>query len=121
MTELLHESQKTLPSEAFLSEQNRFCLIRPVQSVLFGIPDNSHNDNEGAHIINVVNIPGMVIGLVAYDEHMTMEERAEGNVLNTDLIFGRLIPIIRHPICHGAAWTDQTHNNFGYMGESWWQ
>ena len=108
MAELQNESQKILLSEAFLSERIGSVSYGPVQSVLFGTPDNLPNDSDGARITNIVNIPGPVISLVTYDDHMTMEERAGVNILKTDLI-GRLIPIIRHPMGDGAAWTD--HNS----------
>ena len=69
--------------------------------------------------MNVVNIAGMVIRLVTYDDHMTLEECPEENVLNTvntDLILGRLIPIIRHPICDGACVDRSNSQQFWLYG-----
>ncbi len=76
-----------------------------MESVLIGIPHNLLNDNDGALIIYIVNIPTTVMGLATYDDHMIMEERVGGNVVIIDLV-GRLIPIVRHPIGDVDGWTN---------------
>lgn len=94
--------------KAFLFERIGPVSYVLVQSVLIGIPGKLPNDNDGAPIIYTVNIPTTVTGLVTYDDHMTLEERAGGNVQKTDLV-GRLIPIVRHPMSDVTAW--KTYNS----------
>ena len=85
MAELLRESKKTLSRTAFLSEIIGPVSNGPVQGVLIGIPKNLPNVQDGSSIMYIVSIPSTVMGLVIYDGRVTMEERAGGNILHTDL------------------------------------